>query len=98
MAPEDIGNPGVAAATSVVMFAIGAIVPVLPWFITSGAPAIAGSAALAGIVLYLAGAGTTLFTGRSAIYSGLRMVLFGLAAAGITYGIGSLIGIGAGIS
>jgi len=43
--------------------------------------------------LFLIGAAITLFTGRSVLYSGFRQVLFGLAAAAITYTIGRLIGI-----
>ena len=43
--------------------------------------------------LFLIGAAITLFTGRNVWYSGLRQVLFGLAAAGVTFGIGKLIGV-----
>jgi VIT1/CCC1 family predicted Fe2+/Mn2+ transporter len=42
--------------------------------------------------LALIGAGTTLFTGRGLWYSAARQLLVGLAAAGLTYGIGGLIG------
>ena len=42
--------------------------------------------------LFLLGAAITLFTGRSILYSGMRMVIFGLLAAAITFGIGRLIG------
>jgi VIT1/CCC1 family predicted Fe2+/Mn2+ transporter len=43
--------------------------------------------------LFVIGAGTTLFTARPVFWSGARQVLFGLAAAGITFGIGRLIGV-----
>jgi len=43
--------------------------------------------------LFVIGAGITLFTGRSVLYSGLRQMGFGLVAAAITYGIGRLIGV-----
>ena len=43
--------------------------------------------------LFLIGAAITLFTGRNVWYSGVRQVLFGLAAAAITFGIGKLIGV-----
>jgi VIT1/CCC1 family predicted Fe2+/Mn2+ transporter len=47
---------------------------------------------MSAIGLFIIGAGTTLFTGRKVLFSGTRMVLFGLAAAAVTYGIGRLIG------
>jgi VIT1/CCC1 family predicted Fe2+/Mn2+ transporter len=55
------------------------------------------SAVLAGLGLFGAGVGTSLFTGRGVLYSGARMLVFGLAAAAVTFGIGSLIGVSAGI-
>jgi VIT1/CCC1 family predicted Fe2+/Mn2+ transporter len=46
--------------------------------------------------LALIGAGTSLFTGRSVVFSGVRQLLIGFAAAGITYGIGRLVGVSIG--
>ena len=46
-----------------------------------------------GAALFLIGAGTTLFTGLGLWFSGLRQLLIGFAAAGVTYGIGKLIGV-----
>jgi VIT1/CCC1 family predicted Fe2+/Mn2+ transporter len=43
--------------------------------------------------MFAIGAGTTLFTGRGVLFSGIRQLLIGLAAAGITYGVGRLIGV-----
>jgi VIT1/CCC1 family predicted Fe2+/Mn2+ transporter len=48
--------------------------------------------AASGAALFLIGAGTTLFTGRSVSFSGARQLLVGFAAAGVTYGLGKLIG------
>jgi VIT1/CCC1 family predicted Fe2+/Mn2+ transporter len=58
------------------------------------AVALAGTPALLASVAALAliGAGTTLFTGRSLWFSATRQLLVGLAAAGVTYGVGRLIG------
>jgi len=50
------------------------------------------SLALSGLALFLIGVGTSLFTGRSIAYSAFRQVLFGFAAAGVTYGLGALVG------
>jgi VIT1/CCC1 family predicted Fe2+/Mn2+ transporter len=46
-----------------------------------------------GLALFLIGAGTTLFTGRGVLPSGVRQLLVGFAAAGVTYGVGKLIGV-----
>jgi vacuolar iron transporter family protein len=48
---------------------------------------------LGGLALLLIGAGTSLFTGRSLALSALRQLLIGLAAAGVTWGIGRLVGV-----
>ncbi|MFA6134098.1 MAG: VIT1/CCC1 transporter family protein [Phycisphaerae bacterium] len=92
--PNELGGSAwVAAITSFVLFAVGAIIPVIPFILLKGHYAIAGSAVLSAAGLFGIGAAITLFTGRSAIRSGLRMVLFGLAAAAITFIIGRLIGV-----
>ncbi len=86
------GSPMEAALSSFVMFAIGAILPVIPFFFASGNMAIILSAVLSGVGLFLIGAIITLFTSKNVWYSGFRQVIFGLAAAGITFVIGSLVG------
>jgi VIT1/CCC1 family predicted Fe2+/Mn2+ transporter len=91
------GSAWVAALTSFVLFALGASVPVAPYFVTGGIAAVAGSVVLSGLALFLIGAGTTLFTGRGALFSGARQLGFGLAAAAITYGAGRLVGTGLGL-
>jgi VIT1/CCC1 family predicted Fe2+/Mn2+ transporter len=91
---EDLkGSAMEAAVTSFVLFAVGAIIPVIPFFMLSGYSAIALSAVLSACGLFLIGAAITLFTGKSVWFSGFRQVLFGLMAAAITFGIGKLIGV-----
>ncbi len=91
---EDLkGSAMEAAITSFVLFAVGAIIPVLPFFFAGGMKAVLISTALSGIGLFLIGAAITLFTGKTVWYSGFRQVIFGLAAAAITFGIGKLIGV-----
>ena len=75
------------------MFALGAILPVIPFFLTGGMNAILISVGLSAAGLFIIGAAITLFTGRSVWFSGSRQVLFGLAAAAVTFGIGKLIGV-----
>jgi VIT1/CCC1 family predicted Fe2+/Mn2+ transporter len=91
--PEELGGSAwAAAATSFALFAAGAVVPVLPFLILAGWQATVASLALSAAALFAIGAGITLLTGRGVLFSGGRQALFGLAAAGLTYGVGRLIG------
>lgn len=92
-AEELQGSAWEAAITSFFLFAVGAILPVLPFFWMHGFEAIALSLGLSALGLFGIGGAITLFTGRSLLFSGMRQVLFGLAAAAITFGIGRLIGV-----
>lgn len=91
--PDKLGGSAwEASITSFILFAIGAILPVLPFFFTRGTPAVAWSAIASTIGLFVIGGAITLVTGRSVWFSGFRQVLFGLAAAAVTFGIGHLVG------
>jgi VIT1/CCC1 family predicted Fe2+/Mn2+ transporter len=95
--PDELGGSAwEAAITSFILFAIGAIIPVISFTFLSGTPAIIGSLVVSAVGLFIIGTGITLFTGRSILFSGSRQVLFGLVAAGITFGIGRLIGVNIG--
>jgi len=91
--PENLGGSAwVAAFTSFALFCAGAIIPIVPFFFLGGSHAVFGSILFSAAALFLVGALITLLTGRSALFSGARQLLIGLAAAGVTYGIGKLIG------
>ena len=90
--PEELGSAWTAGIVSFILFAIGAIIPVIPFFFDGGAVAIAVSAVLSAGALFLVGAGITLLTGRSMVYGGLRQLILGLLAAVLTFAIGSAIG------
>lgn len=91
--PDELGGSAwEAAATSFILFSVGAIVPVLPFFFVQGLPAVAWSVALSVVALFAIGAAITVITGRNAVASGMRQVLFGLAAAAITFAVGRLVG------
>ncbi len=95
--PQELGgSAGAAAGTSFVLFAIGATVPILPFFLLSGTVAIVVSAAFSAAALFGIGALITVMTGRGVLFSGGRQVLIGVAAAALTFGIGALIGGGLG--
>lgn len=92
-AEELQGSAWEAAIASFFLFGVGAILPVLPFFFKSGTAAVVWSVVLSAVGLFLIGAAITLFTGKSVWYSGFRQVLFGLAAGGVTFCIGKLIGV-----
>jgi VIT1/CCC1 family predicted Fe2+/Mn2+ transporter len=87
------GSPWVAAGMSFVLFAVGAVIPVAPFMGLDGLLAVAASLGVSAAALFLIGAAITLFTGRNALYAGSRQLVFGLVAAGLTYGIGRLLGV-----
>ena len=87
--PDDLGSPGGAAISSFICFAIGASLPIIP-FLLGLSPAVPIAAAISGAALFAVGTVLSLFSGRSAILGGLRMLLIGSAAAAATYAIGSL--------
>jgi VIT1/CCC1 family predicted Fe2+/Mn2+ transporter len=91
--PNELGGSAwVAALTSFALFALGASIPVIPFLLGSGTGAILVSAILAGTSLFGLGAAITILTGQNALISGLRQLGFGMAAAGVTFGIGTLLG------
>lgn len=92
--PRELGGSAwEAAITSFVLFAVGAIIPVIPFIFMKGIAAVVASLAFSAVGLFIIGAGITLFTGRSVLFSGGRQVSFGLGAAAATYLIGRLIGV-----
>ena len=95
-ADELEGSAIEAALYSFFLFSIGAIIPLAPFIFTSGMHAIVLSVVSSACGLFLIGGAITLFTGKSLWYSGFRQVLFGLAAAAITFGIGKMIGVSIG--
>jgi VIT1/CCC1 family predicted Fe2+/Mn2+ transporter len=96
--PDELGgSPVVAAATSFVLFAIGAIIPVAPFIFLSGTLAVVVSACLSVIGLFAIGALITVFTGRGVWFSGGRQVVIGGAAAALTYVVGLAIGSAVGV-
>ena len=91
--PDELGSAWGAAGGSFVAFAIGAVVPVIPYLFGGGTTALLVSLGLSLIALFAVGAAVSLLTGRGLVFSGVRQLGIGLAAALVTYLIGSLIGI-----
>jgi VIT1/CCC1 family predicted Fe2+/Mn2+ transporter len=91
--PEDLGSPWGVAIFSFLSFATGALVPLLPFFALSGGRALLISIGVTALALFAVGAAISLFTGRSALRDGLRMLFIGAAAGALTYAIGKLLGV-----
>jgi VIT1/CCC1 family predicted Fe2+/Mn2+ transporter len=87
--PDDLGSPTGAALSSFIAFSIGASLPIIP-FLLGLSYGVAVAATISGAALFVVGAILSLFSGRSALLGGLRMLLIGSAAAIATYFIGSL--------
>jgi VIT1/CCC1 family predicted Fe2+/Mn2+ transporter len=92
--PDDLGSPWGAAISSFIAFSLGATVPLLPFLIDRGSHSLWGSCAVSGAALFIIGAVLSLFSGRSALLGGLRMLGIGAAAGAATYFIGGLLGVG----
>ena len=71
-------------------FAVGALVPLLPFLFASRTPAVVAAIAASGVALFAVGAAMSVLTGRNPVVSGARMLLVGGVAASITFGVGRL--------
>ena len=94
--PDDLGSPWASGLASLLSFGGGALVPLLPLALLpaaglgSGAGLI-GAVILSGAALFVSGAATSLFTGRSGVRAGLRLAAVGLALSGLLYGLGLVV-------
>ena len=88
--PSQLGSPWGAAISSFATFAVGALVPLLPFLFASRTPAVVAAIAASGVALFAVGAAMSVLTGRNPVVSGARMLLVGGVAASITFGVGRL--------
>jgi VIT1/CCC1 family predicted Fe2+/Mn2+ transporter len=94
--PTALGSPWAAAASSLLAFAVGAFVVVLPYLFGGGTAAFVVAVVLAVLALIAVGGGIGALNGRSALRSAVRQVVAGGVAALFTYGVGHLIGVSVG--
>jgi vacuolar iron transporter family protein len=92
--PDELGSPVAASVSSFVSFALGAIVPLFPWFFGGGTAAVVASIILGAIAAVAVGGLLGRFTGRRVLRSAARQLLFTAIPAVITYVLGSLAGVG----
>jgi VIT1/CCC1 family predicted Fe2+/Mn2+ transporter len=90
--PTELGSSWGAAIYSFISFSFGALVPLVPFLLTTGPMAFLAALGLSFAALFAVGAGVSIVTGRGMVFSGMRQVLIGAAAAAVTYGVGSVIG------
>ncbi len=92
--PDDLASPTLAAVSSFLAFALGALVPVLPYLL--GADSLLPGLAVTLLALFVCGGVVTQVTSRPWWYGAVRQTVLGGAAAGLTYLFGSLVGTGLG--
>jgi vacuolar iron transporter family protein len=92
--PNDLPSPVVAAGSSFVCFAVGALIPLLPYLL--GATSVLPALIMSLTALFICGAVVSRVTTRSWWYSGLRQLILGGTAAALTYFVGTLVGPGIG--
>jgi len=87
---QDLPSPFVAAGSSLVTFALGALVPLIPYL--AGFGSLTASLVLAAVVAFIGGGFVSRVTDRPFLFGAVRQLILAGAAAGLTYGIGSLVG------
>ncbi|MCH9037610.1 MAG: VIT1/CCC1 transporter family protein [Chloroflexi bacterium] len=91
--PSQLGSPWMATISSFIAFGLGALIPVLPHIVTDGVVAFSLSLGLSGLMTVAIGILLGVITGKNPVWSGGRMLLVAAAAASVTFGIGSAIGL-----
>ena len=92
--PGDLGSPTAAASSSFAAFAVGALVPLAPWFFGSGTAAIVASAIAAVVAALIVGVVTARMVERSVVRVAGRQLAFTVVPAAITFAVGSAVGVG----
>ncbi len=91
---ESLSNPLVSASSGALSTAIGAAIPIIPFFFMQGVPAVVAAAIISLIAHFAVGAAKSLITVRSWWSSGMEMTIVGAIEGAVTYGIGILMGKG----
>jgi len=91
--PEALGSPVQASVSSFISFAFGAVIPLVPWFVSQGGAAEVASVLLGMVMAVAIGLALSFFTGRSKLRTVARQVAISASAAAVTFGIGSAVGV-----
>ena len=90
--PDELGSPATAAITSCATFAAGALIPLIPWFFTTGGAASWTSIIVTAVASLIVGGYVSRLSGRPVLFGALRQLAIVAAASAITYGIGRIFG------
>lgn len=90
--PDELGSPATAAGSSFALFAGGAVVPLLPWFFTSGTAGALWSVALTAIAALFVGTYVAASAGTNRIVGAVRQFAIVVVVAAVTYAIGKIAG------
>lgn len=91
--PKELGSPWIAALSSLLLFTLGALVPLMPWLFTQGTMAVWLSVALTGAGSLVVGGYISRSSGKSVFHGALRQLVIVALASAVTYGIGYLFGV-----
>lgn len=91
--PDSLGSPVAAAVSSFLAFSCGALLPLLPWFVTTGTAAIVASVVLGVVGAAALGIALARFTMGSPLRLAARYVTIAVLAGAVTFGIGSAVGV-----
>jgi vacuolar iron transporter family protein len=89
---DELGSPVTAAISSLTLFAVGALVPLLPWFFTSGTSGVLWSSVLTAVASLGVGAFVSSLSSTPLWRGALRQFVIVVLASAVTYGVGALFG------
>ncbi len=92
VAPDAIGRPIQAALASFALFACGALVPLLPWFVGGGTGAVDASLGVSALAALVLGGLLAKLSDRAVVLGALRQLLLAAIAAAVTFGVGHVVG------
>jgi VIT1/CCC1 family predicted Fe2+/Mn2+ transporter len=91
--PNELGSPYGAAGSSLVSFSVGAVIPLLPWFLGGGTAAVVASMVLSVVAALGVGVALARFTDRSVVKTATRQLVVASLAAGVTFGVGKMVNV-----
>jgi VIT1/CCC1 family predicted Fe2+/Mn2+ transporter len=91
--PSATGSPWIAAGSSFLFFSVGALIPLLPWIVTSFGNLMWWSVGLAGAATLFVGGAVGHYTRRGVNFSAARALVIMALASAVTYGVGHLVGV-----
>lgn len=94
--PDELGSPVGAALSSFASFAVGALIPLLPFVLLASVLALGVAVVVSALALFSIGALASRLSERPALFGGARMLMIGAAAAAVTFGIGKMFGVATG--